>query len=57
MTHLYEWMEDFDWNDSPVRVQLLEEAVQEYNQDNGTSFNTRTAVSNYFSWLKDKVYE
>jgi hypothetical protein len=50
-------MEDFDWNDSPVRVQLLEGAVEEYNSLNQTKYDTRTSVRNYFSWLNDKVYE
>ena len=56
---LYEFMEDFDnseLSDSERREQL-ENAVMDYNEHYGTSYDSRRSFYNYESWRKEKYTE
>ena len=56
---LYEFMEDFDNSELSEyeRREQLENAVADYNEENGTSYNPAKSFLNYESWRKEKYTE
>lgn len=59
LTKLFLWMEDHDNSELPEgeRRYALEEAVQTFNEENGTEYKPANMVHQYTSWQRERQWD